>query len=270
MKIKNLHLTTIFLLVLFGTACRKDRAPEIIPGSGTAVKFSSSINGEIKTKAVDNSWNTNDNIGVFMKTGSGLLNALSVNKMYSTPGDGEFTPVSPDQTIYYPEDGSTVDFIAYYPYMQALTSTKYPVDVTNQTIQSAIDLLYADNAVNLSKVKPGASLIFSHQLSKVEFTVKNGTGVSNLNELSVSLADQKTTAEFDLATGSLTSHDQNADIQSRISVRNGLTIAEAILIPSGAVAAKKVVFTVGEKNFSWKIPADTKFEKGKNTPMKLY
>lgn len=263
MKIKNLHLTSIFLLVLFGTACRKDNAPEIIPGSGTAVQFSSSINGEIKTKAVDNSWNTNDNIGVFMKTGSGLLNVLSANKMYSTSGDGEFTPGTADQTIYYPEDGSSVDFIAYYPYSQALTSTKYPVDVTNQTIQSAIDLLYADNAVNLSKAKPGANLIFSHQLSKVEFTVKNGTGVSNLNGLSVSLADQKTTAEFDLATGSLTSQNQTADIQARTSVRNELTIAEAILIPSPAVAATKVVFTVGEKNFTWKIPVDTKFEKGK-------
>lgn len=263
MKIKNLHLTGMILLVLFGTACRKDNTPEIINENRTAVQFSSSINGEIKTKAVDNSWNANDNIGVFMKTGTGSINILSANKMYSTLGDGEFKPGSADHNIYYPEDGSAVDFIGYYPYKQSLTATKYPVDITNQTVQSAIDLLYANNAVNLSKNKANANLAFTHQLAKVEFTVKNGAGVASLNGLSVSLSALKTAAEFDLATGSLTTQEQTADIQSRTSIRNGLTVAEAILIPTTTETGTKVVFAVGGKSFTWKIPAEVKFEKGK-------
>lgn len=263
MRIKNLHLTSMIFLVLFGTACRKDKAPEISNESRTAVQFSSSINGEIKTKAIDNSWNANDNIGVFMKTGTGLTNILSANKMYSTLGDGEFKPGTTDQTLYYPEDGSSVDFIAYYPYNPSLTTTRYLVDVSNQTVQSTIDLLYANNAINLSKSKSNANLVFSHQLSKVEFTVKNGTGVSDLNGLKASLSALKTNAEFDLTTGALTTQDQTADIQSRTSIRNGLTIAEAIVIPTATETAIKVVFTVGGKNFTWKMPADTKFEKGK-------
>ena len=51
MKIKNLQVTSIAMLVLLGASCRKDNAPEVGNESRTAVQFSSSINGQIKTKA---------------------------------------------------------------------------------------------------------------------------------------------------------------------------------------------------------------------------
>ena len=141
MKIRNLQFGSIAMLMLLGTACRKDNAPEVVNENRTAVQFSSSINGQIKTKAADNSWNANDAIGVFMKTGTGLTSVISANKNYNTTGDGEFKPSAADQTLYYPEDGKTVDFIAYYPFKQSLPSNNiYAVDVNNQTSQSAIDL----------------------------------------------------------------------------------------------------------------------------------
>ncbi|WP_443946251.1 fimbrillin family protein [Pedobacter sp. AW1-32] len=260
---KNLHLTSIALLLLFGTACRKDKKPEVINESRTAVQFTSSINGQVRTKAADNSWDANDNIGVFMKKGTGLANILSDNKQYTTSGDGQFKANATDQTIYYPEDGSTVDFVAYYPYKVSLTANTYSVDVSNQTVQSAIDLLYANNALNLSKNSSNANLVFTHQLSKVELTVKNGTGVTNLDGLTTTFSASTTTADFDLATGALTAKAQTADIQARTSVKSGVTVSEAILVPSATASAQKVVFAVGGKTFTWTMPADTKFEQGK-------
>jgi len=263
MKIKNLQFGSIAMLMLLGTACRKDNAPEVVNENRTAVQFSSSINGQIKTKAADNSWNANDAIGVFMKTGTGLTTVLSANKVYLTLGDGEFKPSNLEQTIYYPEDGKAVDFIAYYPFDQNLSGNSYSVNVSAQSNQPAIDLLYANNAVGLSKTSTNANLVFSHQLSKVEFTVKNGTGVADLNGLSVSITGLKTNANFDLATGTITPQSQTATILAKTGVRNAATVAEAILIPTTDEAGTKVVFTLGAKTFTWALPAGTKFEKGK-------
>lgn len=263
MKVKHLQITGMLMLVMLGTACRKDQATIDSNRNLTAVKFSSSIDGQVKTKAADNSWSANDNIGVFMKTGTGLTNVIAANKTYLTTGDGTFAPATADQTLYYPENGSSVDFIAYYPYQQTLNSNKYPVNVSNQATPATIDLMYANNATGLSKSSINANLVFTHQLAKVEFTVKNGAGVANLNGLTSTISALKTNADFDLATGVLTAQDQTADIPLKVSVKNGATIAEAILIPTTNETGTKVIFSVGGKTFTWKMPTNTLFEKGK-------
>ena len=263
MKIKNLQIITLTLFVLFGSACRKDNTPEITDQTRTAVQFSSSINGQIKTKATDNSWDQGDVIGVFMKNGTGLDHVQSSNKSYTTTGDGEFKPLTSEQNIYYPIDGSTVDFIAYYPYSQTLTNNTYGVDVNDQSKQAAIDLLYANNAVGLSKTNANANLIFTHQLSKVEIAVKNGAGVADLNGLAVNISGVKTTANFDLATGALTATGQAGSVAAHTAVKSGVTIVEAILVPTTDESETKVVFALGTKTFTWTLPASTTFEQGK-------
>lgn len=263
MKIKNLQITSIAMLVLLGASCRKDNAPEVGNETRTAVQFSSSINGQIKTKAFDNSWSANDAIGVFMKTGNGLTTILADNKSYLTTGDGAFKPSSTDQTIFYPEDGKAVDFIAYYPFKQTITSNSYPVDVNNQSNQPTIDLLYANNATGLSKTSTNANLVFSHQLSKIEINVKSGTGVADLNGLSTNIDGVKTIAAFNLATGTLGTSTQVANVLARTSVKNGVTVSEAILLPTTDETGTKVIFTLGTKTFTWTLPAGTKFESGK-------
>lgn len=263
MKNKNLQIITLGMLVFFGAGCRKDKAPKVIDETRTAVQFSSVINGQVKTKAENNTWAANDAIGVFMKTGTGLSNVLSANKSYSTTGDAQFKPSSTDQTIYYPENGSAVDFIAYYPFKQSLTANNYTVDVSDQRDQAAIDLLYANNANGLSKTNANANLVFTHQLSKVEITVKNGTDVADLNGLSVNISGVKKSGSFDLATGALSVSGQTSDILAKTSTKNGVTVAEAILIPTTDESGTKVVFSLGTKTFTWNLPAATKFEQGK-------
>jgi endonuclease G len=264
MRIKFLPISAFAVLLIFISSCKKDNKKDE-PGIGHAeVQFSSIINGQIKTKAINDTWEANDAIGVFMKTGTGLGNVLAANKSYTTTGDGTFTASSTDQTIFYPEDGSAVDFIAYYPYKQDLTGTSYPVNVTDQTVQEAKDLMYANNATGLSKTSSNAQLVFVHQLSKIQITVKNGVGIADLNGLKTTISGLKTTANFDLATGSLSGQGQVADIQAKTSVQNTLTVSEAIVLPTTDETAIKVVFTLGSnKTFTWTLPAGTSFEPGK-------
>lgn len=264
MKNQNILLTAAVTLFVMSSSCKKDKPTDpVSPVNSTTVKFASSINGLIKTKAVNDTWETNDAIGVFMKTGTGLSNVISANKNYNTNGDGEFKASSADQTLYYPENGSNVDFVAYYPYKQNLAGNTYAVDVNNQNSQSAIDLMYANNATGLSKTSTVATLNFIHQLSKIQFTIKPGAGVANLNSLATAIAGLNTKADFDLATGILAAQSQTADVVAKTTTVGATAVAEAIVLPTVTAAGKVVTFTLPAGVFKLTLPAGTTFEQGK-------
>lgn len=264
MNNQNILFATAITLFVMSSSCKKDSPTEPTnPESSSAVKFSSSINGQIKTKAVNDTWETNDAIGVFMKTGSGLSNVVAANKNYKTTGNGEFTASATDQTLYYPENGSTVDFLAYYPFKQSLTNNIYAVDVNNQNSQSAIDLLYSNNATALSKTSTAANLVFTHQLAKIEFTVKNGAGVADLNNLTTMVAGLNSKADFDLATGILSNQSQANDLTAKTATRNAAMVSELIVLPVADASGKQVTFTLPAGKFKLTLPANTKFEQGK-------
>ncbi len=262
MTIRNLQVTFVAALLLFVAACRKDRGNDVIDVAANEVRFSASIDGQIKTKATNSQWDANDGIGVFMKTGTGLSNALASNKKYvTTAGDGEFKASATDQSIFYPESG-TVDFVAYYPYQQTLSGTSYAVNVANQSNQAAIDLMYA-TANGLSKNSTAAQLAFTHQLAKIEITVKNGNGVPSLTGLSALMVGFKNTAAFDLTTGTLSGQSQVANFQAKTSVKNGVTVVEAIVIPTTDETGLKVTFAVNGKTYTLTPATNPKFEAGK-------
>jgi len=229
-----------------------------------AVTFSSTISNQVTTKAAGANWESNDAIGVFMKTGSGLSNALASNKQYvTTSGDGNFSASSTTEEINYPADGSNVDFIAYYPYQTTITNNIYPVNVADQTQQNKIDLLYANNVTGANKNKPNAQLQFSHKLSKVELTVAAGTGVSSLTGLTVTYNGFNTTANFDLATGTLAAGANPTAIKAKTTAGTSTTFAEAILLPVTSVAGAKVEFKIGNETYTWTLPSSTTYEAGK-------
>lgn len=229
-----------------------------------AVTFSSTISNQVTTKAAGANWESNDAIGVFMKTGSGLSNALASNKQYvTTKGDGNFSASSITEEINYPADGSNVDFIAYYPYQTTITNNIYPVNVADQTQQNKIDLLYANNVNGANKNKPNAQLQFGHKLSKIELTVAAGTGVSSLSGLTVTYNGFNTTANFDLATGTLAAGANPASIKAKTTAGTTTTAAEAILLPVASVAGAKVEFKIGNETYTWTLPSSTTYEAGK-------
>lgn len=229
-----------------------------------AVTFSSTISNQVTTKAAGANWESNDAIGVFMKTGSGLSNVLASNKQYvTTKGDGNFNASSTTEEINYPADGSNVDFIAYYPYQTTITNNIYPVNVADQTQQNKIDLLYANNVTGANKNKPNAQLQFGHKLSKVELTVAAGTGVSSLSGLTVTYNGLNTTANFDLATGTLAAGANPTAIKAKTTAGTSTTLAEAILLPVANVAGAKVEFKIGNETYTWTLPSSTTYEAGK-------
>lgn len=265
MKIKNI-LGMMLLLSLFFVACDND--DDIRTDNGLTVKFSSSIDGLIPSRAIGSGWESNDAIGVYMlKAGQALSEANIVdgaaNREYVTAsGDGNFAPAV-GQTILYPADGSSVDFIAYYPYA-TIAAYQYAVNVENQTSQPDIDLLYANNAKGLNKDNTAASLIFSHQLAKMVFNIKAGSGISSLEGLNITLNGMKTQASFALADGTLAVDNASGkELTVKMSPAVEGVVGEAIILPVNALNDGNIVFTLPMGAYKWNIPAGQEYAKGK-------
>lgn len=110
MKMKSLLGIMLSLSIL--QSCQNDETNGIQNEvNKNGITFMSLIDDTNNSRAYDTSWETNDVIGVFMLA-SENKNILETNVPYVTSkGDGYF--ISQNQPMYYPENNSTVDFIAY-------------------------------------------------------------------------------------------------------------------------------------------------------------
>ena len=74
--------------------------------------------------------------------------------------------------------------------------------------------MYADKAEGYTKNNPVVSFNFSHQLSKLVLTITPGDGLTaaDLENLSVTVGGQHTTATFNLSDGTLTAGAETTDI----------------------------------------------------------
>uniref|UniRef100_UPI004026D587 fimbrillin family protein n=1 Tax=Alloprevotella sp. TaxID=1872471 RepID=UPI004026D587 len=215
------------------------------------VKFSSYIEGQKTVKASGTTWTTGDKVGIFMKkAGADLGAATAANKQFITDDRGTLTAAAADQALAYPE--GAVDFVAYYPYTASVTENKVAVDVKNQSKPEAIDLLYSNNATNVTASANAVNLGFKHQLATVRLNIK-AQGIASTAGLTATLTGSKTAGSFNLADGSLAVTDASAaDIAFTVNAAG--TQAEAIVLPQNA-ANVKVKFTLNGKTVEQALPA---------------
>lgn len=215
------------------------------------VKFSSYIEGQKTVKASGTTWTTGDKVGIFMKkAGADLGAATAANKQFIADDRGNLTAAAADQALVYPE--GAVDFVAYYPYTASVTDNKVAVDVKNQSKPADIDLLYSNNATNVTASANAVNLGFKHQLATVRLNIK-AQGIASTAGLTATLTGSKTAGSFNLADGSLAVTDASAaDIAFIVNAAG--TQAEAIVLPQNA-ANVKVKFTLNGKTVEQALPA---------------
>lgn len=267
---KTIRLLSIMLLVAtFFSSCSNDDDAGI-DGRHVAVQLGSGNIAVPKTTAGGEQWTQGDKIGIFMiangATGiSGNIRENADNIEYkAVTGNVNQTGFSPESSIiYYPVDGSRVDFITYYPYKTPLNNYTYPIDVSDQTIPAAIDVLYSNNATGYGKNSGTVDLQFNHVLSKLSFTLVAGTGSPSLAGAKVEISNVTTTATMNLSTGTVTATNSGQNVAANIA-NNGLT-GSAIIIPQTTNTSQLIVTLAdGINKFEWDFPATTVFEKAKN------
>lgn len=242
------YSTAIAALILMSSCSKTDDI-----GSNGALNLKAQI-GKAATKAGGTSWSAGDAIGVFMvNNGTTTIAENAANKKYATTGTSSFTAVSGSE-IFFPMDGSSVDFIAYYPYsstISALTDS-YSIDVSDQSTPASIDLLWAkaDNAgTGYSKTAMTASLNFSHKLTRLIINIAAGTGMSgSLSGTSVTINNTNTTNTMSLTDGTLGTAASPADITPKTDT-DGSSYS-AILIP-GSYQNFVMTFTKNGETFTW-------------------
>lgn len=252
MKLGKFLFTGSLSLFALAACVSNDDKSEWNDGS-QPINFTSSIQG-LNTRAANAKWTTGDKVGIFMKAANGdLSTAIAANKLHTTDENGNLTASNAENALYYPTDGSSVDFVAYYPYVTSLTGTTYKIDVATQTDQPAIDLLYSDNAKGFAKgTSSTPRLQFAHMLSQIVFNIEKDATIPTLNGLKVTFKGLNTKADFTLADGKLGNAGTVADIAANVDV-NGAT-ATTIVLPAAALSDIKVVFDLNGKSYTADYP----------------
>ena len=185
--------SAVALATLLLTACQNDEET-----MQTDARVALQVTSGIQTRAYDATWEANDEIGIFGFTqGDAPAQAYTNVRYVTTGGDGAFTPDG--TTIYLPTDGSSLDFVAYYPHTTDLENGIYTVDVEDQSDLSTIDLMAAGTQT-ANRIKNTVTFNFEHKLSKIVLTFKPGDGMalSELTGMKVQLTNQQTLATFDV------------------------------------------------------------------------
>ncbi len=184
------------------------------------MQFATNLSGG--TRAYDNMWEPGDGIGVYM------LRAGSVNNWNATTLLGKtnahyghnsltdaaglvFSGVDDANKLYWPTNGSAVDFVAYYPRTESISDDYfYPIDVSEQDpSKEKIDLLWTNTAKNHTSGSP--ALQFTHKMAKLVINVTDGSG-ADIGDLKATIKGLNTTARFDLRNGAFGSEGNVADI----------------------------------------------------------
>lgn len=256
---KLMFVTSLLLSGLALGSCQKN---ESAPDTGSvAAQFSSVI-----TRAVGNSWSANDRIGVFM-TSSETVSASTIldganNISYTVAAagtNGVFSPSTADETIFLPQDGSSVTFVSYYPY-GALNHYALSINLADQSNQEVLDVMSA--AVSgVSKTAPNVALKFSRAMSKVLINASSSVyTTAQMTAMTVRITEMNTLGSFELSDRSLSAMTTPANIVAKVITAG--SAYEAILFPE-VVAAKgaKIEFIIDGKTLSYPLPT-VSFAKG--------
>ena len=256
-------MTKLFALALLAGAmisCSTDDTASSTPNGKVAVQFTGGIN--VNTRAAGVAWADGDKIGIFMIEAGKTLSADVIkegvdNVCYQSNGSIAFSPISGGKTIFFPIDGD-VDFYSYYP-QTTVNNYKVALNMGDQKSQEAIDFMYA-KTTGCNKANPQVDLKFNHMLSKLILNVQPGNGLTqdDLNNLTVTIKDQNTTATFNLADGVISGEGNPDNIQMK-AVQVG-KIYEAILLPT-ATTTREIEFNLNNGHdapFVWKMDSELK------------
>ena len=260
-------ITKLFPLALLASATMVSCNGKVEPAAQdekVAVQFGSSINAT--TRAVNDKWTSGDQIGIFMTGENKTLSESSIreeadNIAYRTEGNGAFSPVTSEQIIYFPMDGD-VDFHAYYPYTAEVNDYRIALDLSDQSNQEALDLMYA-KVSGRNKSNPKVELNFTHLLCRLILEVQPGTGLTqaDLAKLTVKVKDVDTKAMFNLVDGTISGEETPEGFTMK-TVEAGKRY-EALLFPTTS-ESREIEFSLNNDHdapFTWTMK--TKLEGGK-------
>lgn len=240
------------------TGCSNEVENLLSYGERTPLQVKGSMEMEM-TRAQNDTWENGDAIGVYMLRDDNTLAEGVKNLRYVTANaDGNFS--AEGSIAFLPDDGSIVTVKAYYPQSNVDENNCLSIDLTNQTVQNAIDLMSAQCA-SVSKDAPTASLNFTHKLAKIVLNITAGEGVI-LDGMQVRISNQKPSVRYNVLTDEVVAEGDAADIMLRF---NGTDRAEGILVPNNdanPATERLLTFLLNGMEYTATIPQSIVFNTG--------
>lgn len=209
-------------------------------------------------------------LSLYITPSGNTTELLYANVNIIANGSGGFTA----QTMYYPIDGRNIDLYAIHPY-SATASLTNAVDFAisaDQYIQKNYlnsDLLHA-TAMNKPRSGDPISMVFSHKLSKIDFTIVSNDvdiDLAILNGVQVLNTRPATTinminGNISPATGNVVSVDAYGAYGSP-EARNSVTGIHAIIVPQTIPAGTQLFrIIVGRQSYIYTTTEEIEFESG--------
>lgn len=268
MKLSNLLYAGMLSSLALVSCTDNDENSEWTGSEG--VVFTTSIQSRVS----GNSWNANDEVGIFMTpNGSEIASATAANKKYLAQTNGSLV-AAPGEGVYLPATGK-VDFIAYYPYSNALSGNVMDVNVADQSKPGAIDLLYSNETKGVEAANGKTiALKFVRKMSKITLDMTKDETIESFEGLKVEMKGIATEGKFDLANGTVKATDGKNTQAVAMNIGNveaSTAKATAIILPTAAATDQTkmdLTFTLAGKTFTHSIADLAAFEAGKNVTFK--
>ena len=260
----------VMLAALMMAGCSNEVEEQVMDSRRVPLQINGDIN-MLMTRAADEHWDDNDAIGVYMVNAeNGIVGDVS-NYRYTVVKGGQnctFNPADENNTAYFPDDGTAVNVVAYYP-QGDVVENKLSLDLAIQNEQPKIDLMAA-KATDASKNNPAINLKFNHRLTKLFFEIEGDVNT----DINATIGNQYTDIRYDIINNELSIAD--GDTKKEISMKywnlDGYRFVEAIVLPNdenNSAVDRQLTFQLNEKIFKATISSSTKFEAGKKYTYKV-
>lgn len=230
---KHMKIYTFLAVAAISLASCDSANPDMDTGDEiVAARIYATIEQNVSSRATNSSWGNGDKIGITM---IGQNSTRYSNKKYTTEkGDGKFTGA----TMYFENKKDALTITAYYPFTGNENVSPDPIKVSTtadcQTAekQREFDFLYAKEE-NVTGADPNVNLKFSHKMSKLTLTFKNGddTDVSLITSYTIEgLAHNGT---FNPMTGEcIPDPDSSPEVLTmKPTVEDGKSLPSLLLLP---------------------------------------
>lgn len=259
----------VMLAALMMAGCSNEVEEQVMDSRRVPLQINGDIN-MLMTRAADDHWDDNDAIGVYMVNAENSIVRNVSNYRYTvvTGGqNGTFIPADENNTAYFPEDGTAVNVVAYYP-QGNVVENKLSLDLANQDNQPKIDLMSA-KAENASKSSPTVNLGFKHRLTKLFFKIEGDVNTDGIN---ATISNQYTKIQYDILNDELLIAEGSEKENIVMKYWSTNRFVEAIVLPNDAnnsAVDRELTFQLNEKIFKATISNSTTFEAGKKYTYKV-
>lgn len=273
---------SISLTACINNISEEDEAGALVNDGNIPLKIRADISDVTNTRVANNAFETGDEVGLFALAGSTTMQEerYADNLHFVRSADGEFIA---DESVYYPDDGVTLNLISYYPYREegvAMGASKMPVAIeADQHIPanySHSDFLVATKEDVLAS-QEAVSLTYNHKFFRLKIALVPGEGEDVENMLTanpkLSVSGFYTKSIYDFQKKSYSFFTDEKDIIPAGEweiVDERLVGKDLILIPQEAtVGYQYITLEANGKPYTCLLPSTLKLQEGKQRELEI-